>query len=78
MDRTRPEEIAEAVRLNDRLVMRAIAMGGTSTGEHGIGSGKMKYLPVEHGAEGVQLMGLLKRAVDPKNIMNPGKVVAAT
>jgi D-lactate dehydrogenase (cytochrome) len=78
VDRTRPEEIAEAVRLNDRLVMRAIAMGGTSTGEHGIGSGKMKYLPVEHGAEGALLMSLLKRAVDPKNIMNPGKVVAVT
>src|SRR6185312_6368122 len=44
VDRDRPDEIAEAERLNDRLVRRAIAMGGTSTGEHGIGSGKMNYL----------------------------------
>jgi len=75
VDRTRSEEIAEAERLNDRLVKRAIAMGGTSTGEHGIGSGKIKYLPDEHGLEGVQLMTLLKRAIDPKNIMNPGKII---
>ena len=75
IDRTRPEEIAEAERLNERLVMRAISMGGTSTGEHGIGSGKMKYLPLEHGPEGAAFMALLKQAIDPKDIMNPGKVV---
>ena len=76
VDRNRPEEIAEAERLNDRLVKRAIAMGGTSTGEHGIGSGKMKYLQAEHGAEGVEFMRLLKRSIDPNNIMNPGKIVS--
>jgi D-lactate dehydrogenase (cytochrome) len=77
VDRERPQEIAEAERLNDRLVKRAISMGGTSTGEHGVGSGKMKYLQAEHGKEGVDLMRLLKHAVDPKNIMNPGKIVDA-
>jgi D-lactate dehydrogenase (cytochrome) len=76
VDRTRPEEIAEAERLNDRLVKRAIAMGGTSTGEHGIGSGKMQYLEAEHGAAGVDVMRALKRALDPHDIMNPGKIVA--
>jgi D-lactate dehydrogenase (cytochrome) len=77
VDRNRPEEIAEAERLNDRLVKRALAMGGTSTGEHGIGSGKMKYLQAEHGAEGVEFMRLLKRSIDPNNIMNPGKIVSS-
>jgi D-lactate dehydrogenase (cytochrome) len=76
VDRNRPEEIAEAERLNDRLVQRALAMGGTSTGEHGIGTGKMRYLQAEHGAEGVEFMRLLKRAIDPDNIMNPGKIVS--
>jgi D-lactate dehydrogenase (cytochrome) len=76
VDRSDPKEIAEAERLNDRLVKRAIAMGGTSTGEHGVGSGKMGYLQAEHGPEGVELMRVLKRAIDPNNIMNPGKMVA--
>ncbi len=76
VDRNRPEEIAEAERINDQLIRRALAMGGTCTGEHGIGSGKMAYLESEHGKEGVDFMRLLKRAIDPKNIMNPGKVVA--
>jgi D-lactate dehydrogenase (cytochrome) len=76
VDRDRPEEISEAERLNDRLVKRAIAMGGTSTGEHGIGSGKIGYMQAEHGEEGVDLMRLLKRTIDPKNIMNPGKIFA--
>lgn len=78
VDRDDPKEIAEAERLNDRLVRRAISMGGTSTGEHGIGSGKIGYLEVEHGREGVDLMRVLKRAIDPQNIMNPGKMVTGT
>jgi D-lactate dehydrogenase (cytochrome) len=74
IDRENPADIAEAERLNDRLVNRAIAMGGTCTGEHGVGSYKMKYLDREHG-EAMGLMRLLKRAIDPGNIMNPGKVL---
>lgn len=76
VDRNNSEEITEAKRLNDRLVHRALSMGGTCSGEHGVGSGKIKYLPVEHGEPGVQLMRLLKRSIDPQNIMNPGKILA--
>jgi D-lactate dehydrogenase (cytochrome) len=75
VDRSKPEEIAEAERLNDRLVMRAIALDGTCTGEHGVGSGKMKFLQAEHG-EALSVMRLLKQSLDPQNIMNPGKMVS--
>jgi D-lactate dehydrogenase (cytochrome) len=67
-------EIAEATRLNEKMVLRAIAMGGTSTGEHGVGYGKMKYLEAEHGS-GLDVMRAIKRALDPDNRMNPGKMV---
>ncbi len=70
----RPEEIAAAGRFNDRLVARAIAMDGTCTGEHGVGYGKIEFLHAELG-EGVSVMRTLKRALDPDNILNPGKVV---
>ncbi|MEM7122178.1 MAG: FAD-linked oxidase C-terminal domain-containing protein [Pseudomonadota bacterium] len=76
LDPDDPKELAEAERLNERLVMRALAMGGTSTGEHGIGLGKMKYLQAEHG-EAVAVMRQLKQALDPQNIMNPGKIIPA-
>jgi D-lactate dehydrogenase (cytochrome) len=73
----RPEseaELEEARRFNERVVNRALAMEGTCTGEHGIGFGKMRSLQKELG-EAVDLMASLKRAIDPENLMNPGKVV---
>jgi D-lactate dehydrogenase (cytochrome) len=73
IDRNDPKEIAEAERLNERLIMRALAMDGTCTGEHGIGLGKMKFLVAEHG-EAVSVMRAVKKALDPLAIMNPGKI----
>jgi len=52
-------------------------MGGTCTGEHGIGQGKQKYLEAELGQEALDAMRALKRAFDPQNILNPGKIVPA-
>jgi D-lactate dehydrogenase (cytochrome) len=69
-------ELAEAKAFNERVVSRALAMEGTCTGEHGIGFGKMKSLRKELG-EAVDLMATLKHAIDPENLMNPGKVVPA-
>ncbi|MBP2150645.1 FAD-linked oxidase C-terminal domain-containing protein [Xanthobacter autotrophicus DSM 597] len=71
-----PEDLAKAKHYMKRLVERALAMGGTSTGEHGVGQGKMKYMEGEHGAAALEAMRAIKRALDPKNIMNPGKIVA--
>ena len=70
-----PNELAEADRLNGRLVMRALAMDGTCTGEHGVGLGKQKFLLAEHG-EAVGVMRQIKQALDPLNILNPGKIFA--
>tara|TARA_B100001123_G_C15292302_1_gene1017890 strand:+ start:698 stop:2083 length:1386 start_codon:yes stop_codon:yes gene_type:complete len=69
-----PKEIAEANRINERLIDRALLMDGTCTGEHGVGYGKVDFLVAEHG-EGVNIMQAIKSAIDPQNIMNPGKVV---
>ncbi len=74
VDPDKPEEIAEASRLNDRLVRRALAMDGTCTGEHGVGYGKMDFLVAEHG-EALSVMRQIKRALDPANLLNPGKIV---
>jgi D-lactate dehydrogenase (cytochrome) len=72
-----PDNAAEhsaALRLSDRMVDRALHLGGTATGEHGVGMGKLKFMDQEHGpAWG--LMGDLKRQLDPQNILNPGKLV---
>ena len=74
IDPQRPDEIAEASRLNERMVARALAMEGTSTGEHGVGYGKMDFLVSEHG-EALSVMRSIKKALDPDNILNPGKIV---
>ena len=75
LDMSNPDEMAEAERINGRLIERALSMGGTCTGEHGVGLGKKKYLPKELGDGAVQVMATLKNALDPDNIMNPGKII---
>ena len=75
IDMTDEEEVARAQRFSERLVARALEMDGTSTGEHGIGEGKMAFLEAEFGPA-IEVMRALKRAIDPHNIMNPGKIVA--
>ena len=69
-----PDERDRAEALHERMVMRALSMGGTCTGEHGIGYGKLDFLVAEHG-EAVSVMRTLKQALDPDNIMNPGKIL---
>jgi D-lactate dehydrogenase (cytochrome) len=66
-------EIRRANEFNDRLIERALAAGGTCTGEHGIGLGKRKHLLSEHG-DAVEVMARIKRSLDPNNLMNPGKI----
>ena len=75
-DRSDPDELKRVKGFYERLIRRAIAMEGTSTGEHGIGAGKMAFLEVEHGPQGLAMMRQIKQALDPKNILNPGKIVA--
>ncbi len=75
VDRDNPKEMAEAAWISERVVERAIAMEGTCTGEHGIGLGKRKYLVREHGAVAVDVMRAIKIALDPHNLLNPGKVL---
>ena len=72
-----PAEVKMAEDFMHRLVERAIAMEGTCTGEHGVGQSKMKYLKAEHGENALEMMRLLKRSIDPGNIMNPGKIIGA-
>jgi D-lactate dehydrogenase (cytochrome) len=74
LDPTSDTELDAARRLNERLVMRALVMEGTCTGEHGVGYGKMKYLEAEHG-QALDVMRAIKRALDPENRLNPGKMV---
>jgi len=74
LDGDNPDEIAEANAINDKLVMRALAMDGTCTGEHGVGYGKIDFLMAEHG-EALSVMRTIKQALDPDNIMNPGKII---
>ena len=74
IDPTKPEEREVAEALNHALVSRALALEGTCTGEHGVGLHKMDFLVTETGDGAVNMMRTIKRALDPKNIMNPGKI----
>ena len=74
MDQNDAEEMKRVKELSERLVMRALAMDGTCTGEHGVGYGKVPFLIAEHG-EAMSVMRAMKQALDPDNIMNPGKLV---
>jgi D-lactate dehydrogenase (cytochrome) len=73
-DEKEPAEIQKVEAFVERLNLRAIAMDGTCTGEHGIGQGKIKFLRAELGGA-VDVMEAIKRAIDPDNIMNPGKIL---
>ncbi|MCH2221023.1 MAG: FAD-binding protein [Dechloromonas sp.] len=75
VDTDNAKEMEEAAWISQRVVERAIAMEGTCTGEHGIGLGKRKYLPLEHGEVAVDVMRTLKQALDPHNLLNPGKIL---
>jgi D-lactate dehydrogenase (cytochrome) len=70
------EEVARVEAFLERLVARALAMDGTCTGEHGIGQGKIKYMRAEHGETALATMRAIKRALDPLDIMNPGKMLS--
>nr|WP_284502968.1 MULTISPECIES: FAD-linked oxidase C-terminal domain-containing protein [unclassified Caballeronia] len=76
LDPAKPEELAEAERLNHRIVERALMVGGTCTGEHGVGLHKMGFMIEEHGEDAIAVMRSIKHALDPKNLMNPGKIFA--
>ncbi len=75
VDPNDPADIARAEGVNARMVARAIAMDGTCTGEHGVGLHKMDFLIQEHGEGAIDMMRSIKHALDPKNILNPGKIV---
>ena len=74
-DNADASEMARAREVNERLVRRAIAMEGTCTGEHGVGTGKRDFLALELGPEAVLAMRDIERALDPGGLMNPGKVL---
>ena len=74
-----PDEVTSDLKvaneINGKLINRALEMGGTCTGEHGIGQGKIPYMRAEHGLA-VEIMETVKRSLDPDDIMNPGKIVS--
>lgn len=75
VDMDDPHDVAKAKDFISRMVQRALAMGGTATGEHGVGQGKRKYMEAEHGEATLDAMRAIKAALDPQNIMNPGKIL---
>jgi D-lactate dehydrogenase (cytochrome) len=75
VDMDDPAEIDAVHEFLERLAERALRMEGTCTGEHGVGQGKMKYLEAEHGAPALAAMRAIKQALDPHNLMNPGKII---
>ena len=75
-DRADAGEVKRVKAVYDRLIERALAMGGTCTGEHGVGIHKMGFLRDEAGSGAVDMMRAIKQALDPKNILNPGKIFA--
>lgn len=74
-DPSNPQEKAEAYRLSSFMVEKAQSLEGTCTGEHGVGHGKIQYLEAELGQGSLQTMGNIKKALDPNQILNPGKIL---
>jgi len=77
LDPDDPAEVARGEAFHERLVARALSLGGTCTGEHGVGYGKARFLRAEHGDAAVEMMQAIKRALDPDGIFNPGKTASA-
>ncbi len=74
-DPEKPEEYKVSKEVASRMASRALDFGGTCTGEHGVGTGKVGFLQAQYGSVGVNSMWAIKQAFDPKGIMNPGKVL---
>lgn len=74
-DPSNPDEVNQAKQLSSYMALEAIKLDGTCTGEHGIGTGKKEYLQLEMGQGTMRLMGTIKTAMDPHNVLNPGKIL---
>jgi D-lactate dehydrogenase (cytochrome) len=75
MDDDSEEYVSNVHKVNDNLIQRTLQAGGTCTGEHGVGYGKMKYLERQYGPGAIRMMEAIKKSIDPHGIMNPGKVI---